>query len=238
MDKVPRHVAIIPDGNRRWARAHAMEIVRGHRAGGMKILEEVIDEAIKLKIPFMTFWVFSTENWRRPKAEINALMGLFRRDFLNSMEKIIKKGVRLLFIGDIERFPKDIAASLKKAKDSSKKNTALTVVLAANYGGRAEIAGAVKRIVGGIKGAMGNVEEVAEKVKNEIDANLESHLLGIPDPDLIVRTGGEKRLSGYLLWQSEYAELYFTETLMPDFGKAEFRKAVEEYGRRQRRFGK
>lgn len=238
MNKLPQHVAIIPDGNRRWAKAHAMEIVRGHRAGGMKILEEVIDEAINLKIPFMTFWVFSTENWRRPKAEIDALMGLFRHDFINSMEKIIKKGVRLLFIGDIERFPKDIAASLKKAKEDSKDNTKLTVTLAANYGGRAEIVGAVEKIIKGVRGVKGSMENVLEKIKKEIDANLESHVLGIPDPDLIVRTGGEKRLSGYLLWQSEYAELYFTETLMPDFGRQEFKKAVEEYGRRQRRFGK
>ena len=231
MNSVPRHVAIIPDGNRRWARAHALEIVRGHRAGGMKILEEVIDEAINLKIPFMTFWVFSTENWRRPKAEIDALMGLFRKDFLVSMEKIIKKGVKLLFIGDIDQFPKDIATALRKAKEDSKNNMALTVTLAANYGGREEIAAAVAKLKDKLSGKV-------EDVKEQINSFLESHLLGIPDPDLIVRTGGEKRLSGYLLWQSEYAELYFTETLMPDFGKAEFRKAIEEYSRRQRRFGK
>ncbi len=231
MDKMPQHVAIIPDGNRRWARAHAMEIVRGHRAGGMKILEEVVDEAINMKIPFMTFWVFSTENWRRPKAEIDALMGLFRKDFLVSMEKIIKKGVKLLFIGDIDEFPKDIAAALRKAKEDSKNNTALTVTLAANYGGRTEIAAAVAKLKDKLSGKV-------EDVKEQINSFLESHQLGIPDPDLIVRTGGEKRLSGYLLWQSEYAELYFTETLMPDFGRSEFKKAVEEYGRRQRRFGK
>lgn len=231
MDKMPQHVAIIPDGNRRWAKAHALEIVRGHRAGGMKILEEVIDEAIGLKIPFMTFWVFSTENWRRPKAEIDALMGLFRKDFLVSMEKIIKKGVKLLFIGDIDEFPKDIVIALRKAKEDSKNNTALTVTLAANYGGRAEIAAAVAKLKDKLSGKV-------EDVKEQINSFLESHLLGIPDPDLIIRTGGEKRLSGYLLWQSEYAELYFTETLMPDFGRAEFKKAVEEYGQRQRRFGK
>ncbi len=235
MDKTPQHVAIIPDGNRRWAKAHAMEIVRGHRAGGMKILEEIIDEAITLHIPYVTFWVFSTENWSRPKPEIDALMGLFRHDFMQSMEKIMARGVRLLFIGDIDKFPKDIAETLKKARDSSAKNTALTVVLAANYGGRAEIAKSVKRMVDptspfGIRGA--------SEIKKLIEENLESHVLGIPDPDLIIRTGGEQRLSGYLLWQSEYAELYFTETLMPDFGRVEFKKAVEEYGKRQRRFGK
>lgn len=231
MNEIPHHVAIIPDGNRRWARRHAFEIVRGHRAGGLKILEEIIDEAIKFKIPYLTLWVFSTENWRRDKGEIDALMGLFRRDFMQSMGKILKKGVRLLFIGDIDRFPKDIAESLKKARRDSQHNGAITVTLAANYGGRQEIVKAVKKLIE--KG----VQKV-EELKDLIDKNLESHLLGIPDPDLIVRTGGEKRLSGYLLWQSEYAELYFTETLMPDFGREEFKKAVEEYGRRQRRFGK
>ncbi len=235
MDKIPKHVAIIPDGNRRWARSHTLEIAAGHKTGGMKILEEIIGEAIKLKIPFLTIWIFSTENWKRDQSEINGLMDIFRHDFIPAMEKIIKSGVRLLFIGDIEKFPQDIVLSLKKAKEDSAKNTSLTVTLAANYGGRQEIAKAVAEIV-----SSGNVPSVTdvENIKEEIDKNLESHKLGIPDPDLIIRTGGEKRLSGYLLWQSEYAELYFADVLMPDFGKEEFKKAVEEYGNRQRRFGK
>lgn len=231
MDKTPRHVAIIPDGNRRWARHHALEIVKGHKKGGMQILEEVIDEAINLKIPYLTLWVFSTENWKRAKAEIDALMNLFRHDFLPAMEKIMKKGVRLQFIGEIDEFPKDIADSLKKAREDSKKNHVLTVVLAANYGGRQEIARAVINL-------KNKLSEKIDEAKQQIDEFLESRKLGIPDPDLIIRTGGEQRLSGYLLWQSEYAELYFTETLMPDFGRAEFKKAVEEYSRRQRRFGR
>lgn len=232
MGKIPVHVAIVPDGNRRWARAHALEIAAGHKSGGMKILEEIIDEAVNFKIPFLTLWVFSTENWKRSKEEIEGLMNIFRHDFIPAMEKIIKKGVRLLFIGDIGEFPKDIVLSLKKAKEISAKNSLLTVTLAANYGGRQEIAKAVEKILGKNK-SLGT-----EEVKKEIDKNLESHTLGIPDPDLIIRTGGEKRLSGYLLWQSEYAELYFTDTLMPDFGRTEFRHAIEEYSKRQRRFGK
>jgi len=237
MGKVPVHVAIIPDGNRRWARAHALEIATGHKSGGMKILEEVIGECITLKIPFLTLWVFSTENWRREKKEIDGLMNIFRHDFIPAMEKIIKNGVRLLFIGDIEKFPKDIVDSLKKAKEDSKNNKMLTVTLAANYGGRQEIAGAIANIIRRDKSRL--VPTITtEEIKQEIDQNLESHLLGIPDPDLIIRTGGEKRLSGWLLWQSEYAELYFTEKLMPEFGKKEFKEAIEEYSQRQRRFGK
>jgi undecaprenyl diphosphate synthase len=235
MDKVPVHVAIVPDGNRRWARAHALEIAAGHKSGGMKILEEIIDEAVNFKIPFLTLWVFSTENWKRDQKEIDGLMNIFRHDFIPAMEKIIQKGVRLLFIGDIEKFPSDIVASLKKAKEDSKNNKMLTVTLAANYGGRQEIVKAVKKVLGN-NGNQGEIKE--EDIKKEIDQNLESHILGIPDPDLIIRTGGEKRLSGYLLWQSEYAELYFTDVLMPDFGRQEFRHAVEEYSKRQRRFGK
>jgi undecaprenyl diphosphate synthase len=234
MDKIPVHVAIVPDGNRRWARSHALEIAAGHKSGGMKILEEIIDEAINFKIPFLTLWVFSTENWKRDQKEIDGLMNIFRHDFIPAMEKIIKKGVRLLFIGDIEKFPEDIVESLKKAKSSSEKNMLLTVTLAANYGGRQEIVKAVSNIICSERSRPFTTDEI----KTEIDKHLESHTLGIPDPDLIIRTGGEKRLSGYLLWQSEYSELYFTDTLMPDFGRIEFKKAVEEYGSRQRRFGK
>lgn len=238
MGKIPQHVAIVPDGNRRWARAHALEIAAGHKSGGMKILEEIIDEAIKLKIEFLTLWVFSTENWKRDKAEIDALMNIFRHDFIPAMEKILKNNMRLEFIGDIERFPKDIADSLKKVREDSKNNNALTIVLAANYGGRQEIVGAVERMLGN-QGNRGNKGEMGvEDIKREIDQNLESHQLGIPDPDLIIRTGGEKRLSGYLLWQSEYTELYFSDKLMPEFGRKEFKEAIEDYGRRQRRFGK
>jgi undecaprenyl diphosphate synthase len=236
MDKIPAHVAIVPDGNRRWARSHALEIAAGHKSGGMKILEEIIDEAINFKIPFLTLWVFSTENWKRDQKEIDGLMNIFRHDFIPAMEKIIQKGVRLLFIGDIERFPEDIVASLKKAKEDSKNNKMLTVTLAANYGGRQEIVKAVSDIISRERSRP--FPTTNKDIKKEIDQNLESHVLGIPDPDLIIRTGGEKRLSGYLLWQSEYSELYFTDVLMPDFGRTEFKKAIEEYGSRQRRFGK
>lgn len=235
MEKIPQHVAIVPDGNRRWARQHALEIAAGHKSGGMKILEEIIDEAINFKIPFLTLWVFSTENWKRDQKEIDGLMNIFRHDFIPAMEKIIKKGVRLLFIGDIEKFPSDIVESLKKAKEDSKNNKILTVTLAANYGGRQEIAKSVARILSRNEARLVPTEE---NIKREIDSNLESHILGIPDPDLIIRTGGEKRLSGYLLWQSEYAELYFTDKLMPEFGRKEFKEAVEDYSQRQRRFGK
>lgn len=235
MDKIPRHVAIIPDGNRRWAKAHALEIAKGHFAGGMKILAEIIDEAIFQKIEFLTLWVFSTENWRREQKEIDSLMDIFRRDFLPAMEKILAKGVRLLYLGNIDRFPKDIAESLKKAKEKSAGNCQLTVVLAANYGGRAEIAESVAEILQE-KTSLdnGNIEEI----KQAVESHLASKKMGIPDPDLIIRTGGEQRLSGYLLWQSEYAELYFTPSLMPDFGKEEFRQALREFSERQRRFGK
>ncbi len=224
---VPKHVAIIMDGNRRWARAHGWEAIRGHEHVVDTVIEPLVDRCIELEIPYLTLWAFSTENWERDQKEIEGMMKLFRRAFEKKVEDLHKKGVRLHIVGDINRFPEDIAINAKKWVDLSKNNTKITVSFALNYGGRDEILHAVNTLL-----SQGKKEVTAQ--------DLESHLAtaGMPDPDLIIRPGGQLRLSGFLPWQSVYAELYFTDVLMPEFGREEFDTALQEYAQRQRRFGK
>jgi len=226
--KLPNHVAIIMDGNRRWAKAKNLNPTDGHDYAAMHAIEPIIERATKLKIPFITFWAFSTENWKRDQAELKALFSIFRKGLGKLALRFIKKGAKLRILGDINKFPTDIAKKAAELVNKSHNNNAITVSFALNYGGREEILRAVKRIVKkGIK-------------EKEITEQLFSDMLdtaGIADPDLIVRTGGEKRLSGYLPWQSVYAELLFTKKLFPDFNVTEFDKALEEYQKRDRRFG-
>ena len=217
---LPSHVAIIMDGNRRWAKARHLPAVAGHRAAVEGRLEELIDHAGHLGIPYITFWAFSTENWERPKDEVKGIMGIFRMALAKYAEKMIKKGARLKVIGDMSKFDKDIREGLEKFIKMSESNNKITVTFALNYGGRDEIRRAVK----------------GAENKEEFEKYLDT--AGMPDPDLIIRTGGEQRLSGFMLWQAEYSELYFTKVLMPDFDAEEMDKALEEYGERERRRGK
>lgn len=226
---IPQHVAIIMDGNRRWAREHKLEIVKGH-SRGTEILESLIEHASDKGIKYMTFWAFSTENWNRSKVEVAMLMEVFRK-FLNSpvVDRLIQKGVKLQVLGAYTAFPQDIVQRIDKIIAASKQNTAITINIALNYGGRLELIRAVQQII-------------ADNVNpTDITEQTISHYLytkDIPDPDLIIRTGGSFRLSGYLPWQSVYSELYFTDTYWPDFDMEEFNKALEEYAQRERRFGK
>jgi undecaprenyl diphosphate synthase len=232
LDKLPQHIAIIMDGNRRWARKQGLRAINGHQHVVDKVIEPLVDRCIELQIPYLTLWAFSTENWQRDKEEIEGMMQLFRRAFEKKVEDLHKKGVKLNIVGDIEKFPKDIAMQAKRWVDVSKENTKITVSFALNYGGRDEIMRAVNQIV---------KERVEKRVSQEVsEAELEQHLatVGFPDPDLIIRPGGQFRLSGFLPWQSVYAELYFTDVLMPDFGAKELDTALEDYLSRQRRFGK
>lgn len=223
-----KHVAIIMDGNRRWARQRGMDPVEGHDHAAMEAIEPIIERCGELKIPFVTFWAFSTENWKRDEEEIKALFNVFRKGLRVLAARFIQKGARMRILGDINKFPKDIAQKAVELLQQSKNNTGVTVTFALNYGGRDEILRAVKKIV---KGGYKESEVTEELFSSMLDT------VGVPDPDMIIRTGGEQRLSGYLPWQAVYAELYFTPVLFPDFSVAEFDKAIEEYKRRDRRFG-
>ena len=218
---IPEHVAIIMDGNRRWARQHGLSVIRGHRKVAEEMIERLADFAISKKIAYLTLWAFSTENWQRSQEEVGGIMDLFRETFATSAERLHKKGVRVAVIGDMSRFPKDIQDGVNFWVKETKNNQKLVVTFALNYGGRDEIQRAVS--LGG---------------KDFIQFLDTQKIIVLPDPDLLIRPGGEKRLSGFLTWQTVYSELYFTDVLMPDFDEREFANALEDYAQRQRRFGK
>lgn len=224
-----QHVALIMDGNRRWAKERGLPSLIGH-AKGYGGIERIVLHAKAKGIRYITFWAFSTENWNREQKEVEYLMDLFRKIFRGSMlKRILKHGGKIQILGELDRFPKDIQEECKKVLNASKDNNGITINIALNYGGRAEIARAVQRII-------------SDKIEPaDISIDLISQYLYTkdqPDPDLIIRTGGEERLSGYLPWQSVYSELYFIDTYWPDFDEKAFDKALEEYARRERRFGK
>ena len=224
----PQHIAIMMDGNRRWARSRGLDPVKGHEYAANNTIEPLIQKCVDLGIPYVTFWAFSTENWKRDEAEVKGILEIFRIAFGTLALRFISKGAKLQILGDMSRFPEDIA---KKSLDMifrSSKNKKITVSFALNYGGRDEILRAVKKIV-------------TEKIPvNQIDEEVFSNHLdtaGMPDPDLVIRTGGEQRTSGYLPWQSVYAELFFTPTLFPDFTPDLLESAIENFTGRDRRFG-
>ena len=231
--KTPQHVAIIMDGNRRWAASRGFGPVDGHRVAAEETIEPVIERAIERGIKYLTFWAFSTENRNRDKVELAGLFRVFRHALKTKIKKLAEKGVKIRLIGDINWFPKDIAKKVMQIVSLSKDNNTITVSFALNYGGRDEILRAVK-------GLFKEVEVGRIKIEKLTELDFEKHLdtKGIPDPELIIRTGGETRLSGYLPWQSVYSELYFTEVLFPDFTPREFDKALFDYQKRDRRFGK
>lgn len=230
--KLPNHVAIIMDGNRRWAKKQGLSAVGGHNYVVDKVIEPIIEHCGELGIEYLTMWAFSTENWKRDQEEVNGLMNLFRKALMTKVKGFIEKGARLKMLGDISRFSPDIQEGMRKAMVESADNEKITVSFALNYGGRDEIVRAVNKILND-KSQMPNVHKLSEeKFEKYLDTS------EMPDPDLIIRTGGEQRLSGFLPWQSTYSELYFTETLMPELSVEEFDKALLEYENRQRRFGK
>jgi len=222
------HLAIIMDGNRRWAKSRNLDPIKGHEYAAKNVVEPIIEKCVELKIPYVTFWAFSTENWKRDEEELKGLFNIFRFALGSLALKFIKRGAKLRLLGDINKFPKDIADKVFEMMAKSAKNEAITVTFALNYGGRDEILRAVKKIV---------QEKIpADQITEEV---FSSHLdtTGIPDPDFVIRTGGEQRLSGYLPWQSVYAELYFTPILFPDFTPQELEKALDYFSLRDRRFG-
>jgi len=220
---VPNHVAIIMDGNRRWAKKKGLSVVMGHRKVAQEVIERLVDFAALKGISYLTLWAFSTENWNRQEDEVVGVMNLFRESLTTQVDRLHKKGVRVGVIGDMSRFPKDIQQQTMDFVKKTANNQKMTVVFALNYGGRDEVQRAVKAA-----GPSGNFEDFLD-TKRMID---------LPDPDLLIRPGGEQRLSGFMLYQTAYTEFYFTDVLMPDFNEGEFAKALEEYARRQRRFGR
>jgi undecaprenyl diphosphate synthase len=232
-EKIPQHVAIIMDGNRRWAKKQGLAIIKGHRKTAEETIERLADYAVEVGIKFLTLWAFSTENWNREQTEVEGIMNLFRETFGTAAERLHKKGIRVHTIGDLSQFPQDIREGVEHWKKETNKNKKLVVTFALNYGGRDEIVRAINHLMADKKVSKNN------KITAEIfEEYLDTHQgINLPDPELIIRPGGEQRLSGYLPWQGVYSELYFCETLMPDFDEQEFAKALDEFARRQRRFG-
>ena len=228
---LPRHVASIMDGNGRWASARGLPRVAGHRAG-VQAVRRTIETAASLGVEWLTLYAFSSENWRRPASEVMDLTGLLRHFLKSEIAELKAKGVRLYFIGDRARFEQDIQIDLGLAERETAHNTRLNLVLALSYGARAEIAAAAKAVAEAAKA--GTLDPAAFD-----EAMFAGYLstTGIPDPDLIIRTSGEQRLSNFLLWQAAYAELLFLDLMWPDFGPEQFEAALAEYARRERRFG-
>ena len=228
---VPAHVAIIMDGNGRWAASRGLPRVAGHRAG-VQAVRRTIEAARKYGVRWLTLYAFSSENWRRPAAEVSDLTGLLRRFVKSELAELGREGVRMRFIGDRGRFDKDLQAELARAEVATATNTKLNLIVALSYGARDEIVAAAKAAV---EAALAGRLDPAD-LNEDSFANL-LQTSGIPDPDLILRTSGELRLSNFLLWQSAYAELIFPDVLWPDFSAEDFANALAEYGRRERRFG-
>jgi undecaprenyl diphosphate synthase len=227
----PRHIAIIMDGNRRWARQHGLQVLQGHDYVSEKVIEPLVDKAIELGVEYLTLWAFSTENWKRDKEEVGGLMQIFRKGLEKNGQRLFEKGVRLNAIGNLEKFPEDIKMGMQRWIEKTAQNDKITVTFALNYGGRDEILRAIKKAADSSPNSA-NILIDEQQFATYLDT------AGMPDPDMIIRPGGEKRLSGYLPWQAVYAELYFTDVLMPDFSPAELEKAVEDFSNRKRRFGK
>ena len=230
MKRIPQHIAIIMDGNGRWATERGKERSYGHQAG-VEAVRRVTAECVRLGVKYLTLYTFSTENWNRPSDEVSALMGLV----LSSLEDEIfmKNNVRFRVIGDMDRLPDDVRRKLRETEEHTAGNTAMTMVVALSYSSRWELAKAARTIAAKVKA--GTMDE-ADITENSISEHLETALM--PDPDLLIRTGGELRISNYLLWQIAYSELYFCETYWPDFGEAELQTAIASFQKRQRRFGK
>ncbi len=228
---LPRHIAIIMDGNGRWAQQRSLPRTAGHQAGVKSIRAAVEQCAIK-KIDSLTLFAFSSENWRRPRQEIDVLMGLFVSTLEHETESLNENGIRLRFIGDKSAFSAKLQKKIVEAEKLTRNNTVLNLSIAANYGGRWDIMQAVRKLAINVERGVVSSSELTHEA-------LESHLSfsDLPEPDLFIRTGGECRISNFLLWQLAYTELYFTPTLWPDFDKNEFELALEDYVGRQRRFG-
>ena len=231
-DRLPQHVAIIMDGNGRWAKSRGLERYMGHQEGVVSV-RKVVEAAKTIGVKYLTMYTFSTENWNRPEAEVHALMSLMVTAIKHETPDLMKNNIRLSAIGDLSRLPQDAYRTLMECIEETSGNTGTTVVLALSYSSRWEIVNAIRQ-------AVGEASKGKLKAEDVDDAWVSQHLTTnhLPDPDLLIRTGGEQRLSNFLLWQLSYAEFYFTPTYWPDFREEEFYDAILYYQQRERRFGK
>jgi undecaprenyl diphosphate synthase len=231
LKRLPDHVAIIMDGNGRWAQRRHLPRIAGHRAG-MKRVREVIETCAQLHLPCLTLYAFSLENWRRPEAEVDFLMGLLREYLKRELPEIHKNNIRLLIIGRAEQLPEKVRKDITDAMQQTAQNTGMKLIVALNYGGRAELADAFNAL-------LDRMRENGLSSFRADEQTISDHLYtaGLPDPDLLIRTSGEMRVSNFLLWQIAYAEIYVTETLWPDFSRARLLEAVLDYQKRERRYG-
>lgn len=229
--RVPEHVAIILDGNGRWAKKRFLPRNMGH-AQGSKTVERIIEDAFDMGIKYLTVYAFSTENWRRPKDEVDALMKLLRDYLKTCIKRANKNNMRVRVIGDVTGLSEDLREKIEQLEEASKGNTGINFTIALNYGSRDEMIRAMKKMADDLLAGTLKKEEITEEVfSGYLDTK------GIPEPDLMIRTSGEQRLSNFMLWQLAYTEFYFTDVLWPDFNKKELKKAVEYYNGRERRFG-
>ncbi|MFZ1752080.1 MAG: isoprenyl transferase [Saprospiraceae bacterium] len=232
LNKLPSHIAIIMDGNGRWAKTHGKPRVFGHKSG-VTAVREVTEAAAELGVKYLTLYAFSTENWARPALEVNALMSLLVETVKSEMETLNKNNIKLYAIGNISGLPENTKKALLDGIEKTKDNTRMTLVLALNYSSRWEIVEAAKNLATKVKSGLINIEDInADTFSDSLTTK------DIPDPELLIRTSGEHRISNYLLWQAAYAELYFTPLLWPDFRKDDLYIAIIDYQNRERRFGK
>ena len=229
--KLPHHVAIIMDGNGRWAKRQGLDRIQGHKKGAESV-KEVVRTAREIGIEYLTLYAFSEENWKRPRYEIEALMMLLKSYLKSELQEMLENGIRFNTIGNIHRLPQDVQKLLRETKERTSKNSDMVLTLALSYGGRQEICEAMRNIAKRV--AAGDIDP------SDIDVEVISGFLytaSLPDPDLLIRTSGEMRVSNFLLWQIAYTELYITPIMWPDFKKEQFIEAILEYQRRERRFG-
>ena len=229
--KLPRHVAVIMDGNGRWAKKRAMNRVRGHEEGAESV-RAVVRANRELGIPWLTLYAFSAENWKRPRYEIDALMGILKRFLKSELDEMLENGIRFQAIGGIDRLPEDVRSVLYETITKTSQSKDMVLSLALSYGGRQEIIRATQRIAERVESGEINSSEITEKLISEALYTAE-----MPDPDLLIRTSGECRVSNFLLWQIAYTEIFITPTLWPDFRKEDYLLAIEEFQKRERRFG-
>jgi len=226
---VPNHIAVIMDGNGRWARKRFLPRVAGHKRG-VETVRDLVKECTKLNVKFLTLFAFSSENWRRPEDEVSFLMSLFMDALKREVTKLHENNIRLILIGDRSRFNSDLVAQIEASEKLTENNTGLTLTIAANYGGRWDILQATNRMIAA------NPTKSGSYTEDDLTPYLSMHYAA--EPDLFIRTGGEKRVSNFLLWQLAYAEFYFTDTLWPDFNAKAFHAAITSYQQRERRFGR
>jgi undecaprenyl diphosphate synthase len=227
-ENIPYHVGIIMDGNGRWAQKRGLPRTEGHKEGA-KSVDEIVETARRIGIKYLTLYTFSKDNWKRPEEEVSLLMQLLKEHLIKQREKMRKNGIKFNVVGDIKDLPKDVREEIKKTKNYTKDCKDMVLTLALSYSGRQEIVKVTKKIAKMVKD---------KKLKiSEINQNLFTKILGLPDVDLLIRTSGEMRISDFLLWHIPYAEIYITQTLWPDFRKDEFLKAIEWFQTRERKFG-